>query len=445
MKDSHKNTHSLFEAELFSTRRQWAVFICVCVLVFALHLYQEYVQYRIYTAPTHTQELYAQVIAQYTKSKQNNGKNSVYEVLKLKTSDGEVFYTTSKEDIKDISHRFVRIYGKRLECSFAQYLKSCFFISYRISLLSEYDYRQGVRKWIDSQHQESLVADLYKTLFMADFLPHIWRDISNKLGVAHLIAISGFHLGILSFVIGGLLSLVYNSFHRFVSYRNKYFDIGLLVLVCLFGYLIVLDFSPSFLRSFIMAVCGFFVVYSGIRLISFKLLFVVVCVCLALFPRLIFSIGFALSVSGVFFIYLFVRHIHWVGGLWHKIVSVPISFNTLIFLDMLPFVHWFFPYFTPLNVLSIPLSLIFVVFFPLMLVAHIFGFGWVCDEFFLWIKDKQINAITFYTPLWFICGYGILCIWAIYSKRAYYALHCMSVAFFAYLIVQFYKSGLSLW
>ena len=331
MKDSHKNTHSLFEVELFSTRRQWAVFICICALVFALHLYQEYVQYRIYTTPTHTQELYAQVIAQYTKSKQNNGKNSVYEVLKLKTSDGEVFYTTSKEDIKDISHRFVRIYGKRLECSFAQYLKSCFFISYRISLLSEYDYRQGVRKWIDSQHQESLVADLYKTLFMADFLPHIWRDISNKLGVAHLIAISGFHLGILSFVIGGLLSLVYNSFHRFVSYRNKYFDIGLLVLVCLFGYLIVLDFSPSFLRSFIMAVCGFFVVYSGIRLISFKLLFVVVCVCLALFPRLIFSIGFALSVSGVFFIYLFVRHIHWVGGLWHKIVSVPISFNTLIF------------------------------------------------------------------------------------------------------------------
>ncbi len=401
------------------------------MLVFAWSLSQEYRQYMAYIAPDNTQEIYAQVLAQYEKEK--NGKT--YQVLKLKSPNGKVFYTTSKEGIKDLSHRFVRIYGKRLDCTFVEYLRSCFFISYRMNVLAERDYRDTLRIWIESQHNEPLVASLYKTLFMADFLPYTWRDLSNKLGIAHLIAISGFHLGILSFVIGGALSLVYRIFHPYVSYRNKYFDIGIIVFICLFGYLLLLDFTPSFLRAFVMAMCGFFVVHSGIKLISFRLLFVVVCVCLALFPRLILSIGFVLSVSGVFFIYLFMRHMHIREGFLHKWVCVPLGFNMLIFIHMLPIVHWFFPYFTPLCLLCIPLSLLFVIFFPAMLLAHIVGLGALCDGFLEWAMGMKLYAIEFYTPWWFVCFFGVICTAAIYSKRAYYVLHILGIMFFSYLSI----------
>lgn len=433
MQDSIKAPHSPFDIELFSNKKQWLTFLCLCVSVFVLNLWQEYRFYMQFTAPQGAQEIYAQVIAQYTKHK--NGKD--YEVLKLKTKQGEIFYTTSREDIKDLSHRFIRIYGKRLDCSFVAYLQHCFFVSYRISLLEERDYRDWLREWIQSQHDEPLIAWLYQTLFMADFLPKQWRDLSNKLGIAHLIAISGFHLGILSFVIGGALSLVYSIFHQRLSYRNKYFDVGFFVLISLFVYLLILDFSPSFLRAFVMAICGFLVVYSGIKLVSFRLLFVVVCVCLALFPRLIFSVGFGLSVSGVFFIYLFVRYMHFNRGLWHKVVYVPFAFNTLIFLDMIPLVHWFFPYFTPLCVISIPLSLLFVFFFPAMLVAHIFGFGALCDSFLQWAMNLHIDAIEFYTPLWFLCLFALCAIGAIFTKKLYYALHSLALLFFSFMV---YKS-----
>ncbi|WP_334094378.1 ComEC/Rec2 family competence protein, partial [Helicobacter typhlonius] len=269
MQDSIKASHSPFDVELFSTRVQWVVFVCACVIVFALNLWQEYRAYREFSTKEN-KEIYAQVINQYTKHK--NGKT--YEVLKLKTKQGEIFYTTSREDIKDLSHRFVRIYGKGLECSFVSYLQHCFFVSYRISLLNERDYRDFLREWIETQHTESAIASLYKTLFMADALPSIWRDLSARLGIAHLIAISGFHLGILSFVLGWILSSIYRIFHHRLSYRNKYFDVGFMVLVGLFAYLLLLDFTPSFLRAFTMAVCGFLVVYSGIKLFSFRLLVV---------------------------------------------------------------------------------------------------------------------------------------------------------------------------
>lgn len=399
----------------------------------------EYYHYRAYSKKE-AQEIYAQVIAQYTKHKNNTS----YQVLKLKSNKGEIFYTTSKEDIRDMTHRFLRIYGKGLECSFVEYLKSCFFVSYRMALLADVDYRQGIRAYIDSQHHEPLVASLYKTLFMADFLPHVWRDLSNKLGIAHLIAISGFHLGILSLVIGAVLSLVYRAFHARVSYRNKYFDIGILVFCMLFGYLVLLDFSPSFLRAFVMSACAFVAVYSGANLLSFRLLFVAVMLCLALFPRLIFSIGFALSVSGVFFIYLFMRFHHFGamrGGLVGRYVILPLWFNVLIFLDMLVLVHWFFPYFTPLNLLSIPLSLLFVLFFPSMLVAHICGFGWVCDGVLQWALNLRLDSVEFYTPAWLGVLYLVLSLLAVRFRAAYYAIHCVGILFFIYLCVLYGASA----
>lgn len=455
---SHKTpaTHSKLGVEILSGVRAWCKFFILCACIFCIFLAMEYVNYQAYSTPIGNQEIYAQVIAQYEK---HNAKGMRYHVLKLKDSHGAVFFSTSREDIKDISFRFVRIYGKRLDCSFIQYLQSCFFMAYRISLLSERDYRDYIRDYIRSQHdlelkergvnyeQNQSLAQLYQTLFIADFLPKQWRDLSNKLAIAHLIAISGFHLGILSFVIGGIFSLIYRAFHARLSYRNKYFDIACVVLVCMFLYLIVLDFSPSFLRSFVMAAAAFVVVASGIKLVSFRLLLCIVCVCIAFFPRLIFSIGFWLSVSGVFYIFLFVQYMQAThqkkqirSSVLYRYVFVPIVFNCTLFFHMLPVVNLFFPYFTPLALVSIPLSIAFVVFFPLMLALHIMGFGALCDPLLVRALSLDIKSIEYFTPWWFGGIYLMLSLLAISFKRAYYALYILSIGFFVVLCIFYARS-----
>lgn len=430
--------------ECLSGWRQWLCFVLFCVSVFGISLYFEYRSYQFYTESKQPQEILAQVVAQYAKSK--NGRD-FYQVLKLKTSDGAVFFTTSNEEIRDLSHRFVRIYGKIPPCSFMQYLRNCFVNTYRLSLLPQRDYRDKFRYWVDSQHASSSVSGLYKSLFIADFLRKEWRDLSNKLGIAHIIAISGFHLGILSLVIGGVLKLLYSGFHRYVSYRNQVYDIGFITLVCLFGYLVVLDFSPSFLRAFMMVLIGFLVLYSGVRLLSFQLLFVIVSLCLALFPRLIFSVGFILSVSGVFFIYLFIQHFHPIlqKAYWQKYFILPFCFNGVIFIDMLIVVHCFFPYFTPLTLISIPLTLVFILFFPLVIALHFVGLGGIFDGFFEWVSGIEIPIIEFYSP-WWLLGI-VVCLSAVAMWRiwAYWILNLVGLGFFGFLCWKFYKSGLSLW
>ncbi|WP_241993705.1 ComEC/Rec2 family competence protein [Helicobacter sp. MIT 05-5293] len=437
-----KDKSSPFGVELLSSPLQWIGFFIICAFILMCSLTLRYYHYQDYMSLPYPKAINAQVIAQYTKSKDNKPP---YQVLKLRDEKGAIFYTTSKEDIRDLSHRFVRIYGKPLECDFRQYLQSCFFISYRISLESQRDYRDTFRSWIASQHTENLLARLYQTLFIADFLPYDLRMLSNKLGVAHLIAISGFHLGILSIVIGGFLGIFYGWYHRHFSYRNKFYDIGFITLSCMFLYLLVLNFSPSFLRSFVMALVGFLMLYSGIRLLSFKFLLVVVCLCLVLFPHLFFSIGFVLSVMGVFFIFLFVKYITLPHDRFSQWVVLPIVFNTNLYFNMQLIVHWFFPYFTPLSVVSIPLTLIFVIFFPLSLILHLVGVGGVFDSVFIWALDLKLDAIEFYTPQWlFLCYIG-LCFGSIWRKECYYLLCVVCAGFFAYLCWQFYASGSSLW
>jgi len=187
------------------------------------------------------------------------------------------------------------------------------------------------------------------------------------------------------------------------------------------------------------------VLYSGVKLISFQLLFVVVCVCMALFPRLMYSIGFVLSVAGVFYIYLFMRHIRFLPKKWYGKIALGLLFNGIIFLNMLPLVHWYFPYYTPLGLLSIPLTLSFVVYFPLVLGLHVIGLGFIFDRFLLWAQELHIGAIEFYTPLWLLAIFLILCFGAIKWRILYMFVNIFSIMFFCFLALRFYNAGIKLW
>lgn len=77
-----------------------------------------------------------------------------------------------------------------------------------------------------------------------------------------------------------------------------------------------------------------------------------------------------------------------------------ISLSALVFLNMLIIVHAFFPMFSPYQLFSIPLGLIFIVFFPLSLFLHAVGLGSLLDR--LLSMPLTIPTISVPSPLWLL-------------------------------------------
>ncbi|WP_394954600.1 ComEC/Rec2 family competence protein [uncultured Helicobacter sp.] len=431
MHSTHSSSHTIAPVPMLHTKSQWLVFLSFCLVIFALNLALEYSHYRALDSDTPI-TVRGQVIAQYSKLSPKT--HTPYEVLKLRTESGEIFYTTSKEDIKNLLHAYIRIYGKSAKCSFWQYLQSCLITSFSLSLESKRDYRDTLRTFIDSQHTDSLLGAFYKTLYIADFLPKELRDISNTLGIAHLIAISGFHLGILSLVLGFSLGFLYKRVHRFFPYRNSFFDIGALTIIILFGYLVLLGFSPSFLRAWVMACIGFVMIYQGVKIMHFSFLFMAGALCISFFPRLLFSIGFFLSFFGVFYIYLFLHYVRFSSrSMISRFILLPLVFNITIFANMLILVHFFFPYFSLYTIVSIPLTLIFTIFFPASVVAHLLGIGGVFDTPLEMLFNLNLDSIEVFAPAWLFVSYLVCSLLAIRYRLAYIASLLLSFGFWGYL------------
>ncbi|MCH4599030.1 ComEC family DNA internalization-related competence protein [Helicobacter pylori] len=418
--------------ELLTTPKEYLVCGVFLSLLLAINLYLEYLNYQKldFSKPT---SLNAQILLQYPKTKDQK----TYFVLKLQ-SKGMIFYTTIKEPLKNLQYRHAQFFGRIKSCSFLESLKSCFFQTYSFSLTRKQGFKSHLRHFIDSAHSSALVGNLYRALFIGDSLNKDLRDRANALGINHLLAISGFHLGILSASVYFLFSLFYTPLQkRYFPYRNAFYDIGVLVWVFLLGYLLLLDFLPSFFRAFLMGLLGFLACFFGVRLLSFKLLILACCIAIALLPKLLFSVGFLLSVCGVWYIFLFLKHTQ----AFFKTSSFlmrsfqAISLSTLVFLDMLIVVHAFFPMFSPYQLFSIPLGLIFIVFFPLSLFLHAVGLGSLLDH--ILNMPLAIPTISVSSPLWLLGAHLFLTILSARFFKVYLSMNVLSVGFFLYCCYQY--------
>ncbi|AAD06851.1 competence protein [Helicobacter pylori] len=398
----------------------------------AINLYLEYLNHQKldFSKPT---SLNAQILLQYPKTKDQK----TYFVLKLQ-SKGMIFYTTIKEPLKNLQYRYAQFFGKIKPCSFLESLKSCFFQTYSFSLTRKQDFKSHLRHFIDSAHSNALVGNLYRALFIGDSLNKDLRDRANALGINHLLAISGFHLGILSASVYFLFSLFYTPLQkRYFPYRNAFYDIGVLVWVFLLGYLLLLDFLPSFFRAFLMGLLGFLACFFGVRILSFKLLVLACCIAIALLPKLLFSVGFLLSVCGVWYIFLFLKHtqIFFKDSSFFKRSFQAIALSVLVFLNMLIVAHAFFPMFSPYQLFSIPLGLIFIVFFPLSLFLHAVGLGSLLDN--ILSMPLTIPTISVSSPLWLLGAHLFLTILSVRFFKVYLSMNVLSMGFFLYCCYQY--------
>ncbi|WP_241761440.1 ComEC/Rec2 family competence protein [Sulfurimonas gotlandica] len=308
---------------------------------------------------------------QYTKTKDEKS----YQLLKLKTDEGINFYTTAKESFPDAKGKrlTLEIYSDKI--TFYGYLTSFYAYSKTKQIHQSQTIKQRLNSAIASEHKNEDITNIYQALFSAAPLNKGLQTTFSTLGVSHLLAISGFHLGVLSALLFFLFKPIYSYFqNRYFPYRNSKSDIFLAVALSLLVYLNFLDSPPSLLRAFAMLVIGFVLYDRGIKIISMQTLLLTVILLLVLFPKLLFSLGFWLSIAGVFYIFLFLIHFKHLGKLW-QFILIPFW----VYILMLPFSLVIFGNFSIYHPLSIIWTTLFTLFYPLSIFLHLIGQGDLLD------------------------------------------------------------------
>jgi competence protein ComEC len=405
---------------LFTSRSQRVLFLAFLSFIFALNLVFYYNQYTNFTK-NEVVKLNATILNIYPK------KN--YNVIKLK-SDDLVFFTSIDKTLLAKQLQTISIYLITKEITFLEYLKGFYAKSFNYQTIKTKNSLQlNLHNFIVNQHDNPHMQSLYSALFLATNITPKLREFTSDYSIAHLIAISGFHLGVLSAIFYFLINLLYKPIHqKYYPYRNIRYDISIVVAIILFGYLVLLDFVPSLLRAFVMLVFALLMLRSNIKLFSFETLFIIVIVILALFPKLLFSLSLWFSVTGVFYIFLF---IHYFKNL-NKYFQI-VFFNFWIFLAMNPIIHYFFPVSSIEQFYSPFLTLLFTLFYPLMAVFHFIGYGDILDHLLLSWINIEINTWESVCSLEFFLIYIALSLGSIFSKRLFILLNIFLIGFTLYL------------
>ncbi len=126
--------------------------ILICSLGFKYHQFHTLKSQK-------TPLVYANVLSQYTKTK--NAKS--YFVLKLQTKFG-IFYTTSREDLKDLRYKNIHLRVIFSQVSFLDFLKGFYAPSFNLILLEGEDFRKPIRDFISKQHTNPLMREYYLSL-----------------------------------------------------------------------------------------------------------------------------------------------------------------------------------------------------------------------------------------------------------------------------------------
>ena len=416
----------LERVELFDERRDYLLFALLALVLLVFSLSFEYYHYAKLKAHK-TAVIKAHVLNEYLKT---TSKKS-YKVIKLRSSHGATFYTTASTRFHTVKDKdvLIKIYTSRL--SFLDYLKGFYTKGWFLKTLQTDTFKSKLDALLRSTHKEHDIYRIYAALYLAKPLTYELYNRFSALGISHLFAISGFHLGILSFVVYTLLFFLYKPLHaRYFPYRNIKRDTFIATAIVLFFYLDFLAYPPSLVRSFAMLTVGFILYDRGIEVISMQTLFIAVVLILAISPRLAFSLGFWLSVSGVYYIMLFLIYFKDLP-IWKQFFLIPIW----VYLAMLPITLYIFGNFSYLHPFSIILSILFTLFYPLSLALHFIGYGELLDPLLSWIVHTplEIYKVTFST--WFLIPYVLLSLAALKNKKLFYSLGMTAFLVFCYAVV----------
>jgi len=406
--------------QVISSKKDLFLIILFLSLVFLFNIIHEYMRYKDFIS----QEVY------YSNFKiQNIYDKEDFYVLKLQEKN-LVLYTSIEKDtlIKKLSNINIAILTTNI--SFYEFLKGFYTKSlYHDEIISDDTLKEKLLLKINEQHKNIKLQELFSALFLAIPISKEYREVYTNFSVSHLIAISGFHLAILSFIVYWLIYFPYSYLHKkYFIFRNKRADVMVLTTIILFLYLLLSNLVPSLLRSFVMFVLAFLFLRSNLKILSFQTLALTFLIIISLFPQFLFSISFWFSIIGVFYIFLYLQYFKNLP----KIFSF-LLFNIWIFLVFNPIVHFFFLNTSYEQLLSPLITLGFTIFYPFELISHILGYGSFLDSYILDFLEYKILVFDVETPLWFLISYIFLSIGSIFYNRAFIVLNVLMVLFNIYL------------
>ncbi|WP_201335196.1 MULTISPECIES: ComEC/Rec2 family competence protein [unclassified Nitratiruptor] len=391
------------------------------LLLFSFQLFSLYKEYQaFFDSSKHFTK--ATVLNQYQKRR--------HWVLKMQDSNGNRFYTTSAEDLKDLRGRRVAllVFRSKHKPSFWDFLQGFYAPSYILRVLPADSLKEKLQRCIASQHTNPFFQELFSALFLATPMKKEFRDKIANFSISHLVAISGFHLGLIVAVITFVFSILLKSlWQRFYPYKNLYtyaFSFAIFVAI---SYTLFLGAIPSLIRSLCMLLFGFFLYSRHMKILSFETLLWVVLILIAIFPKFLFSVGFWLSVSGVFYIYLFLHHFRF------SKIAIFVLIHFWMYIVMMPLSLFIFHHFSLMQLFAPFLSMCFVLFYPVELLLHVVGFGGMLDEILGFLHSTHtVMKIDF--PLWLLLLHILNSFLAIWYRWAVVLVVAIPVIFLIYHI-----------
>lgn len=416
------------KVQLFSTKKDFLYFILACGFVLFYSILIEFNNYKNLIR-FDSNIINATVLKQYKKTKlTKKNKLKTYQVLKLKSEENFTFYTTTKKTFPNSVGKKIKLEIWAENITFYEYMTSFYAFSKVIDIYKTQTLKQKLNSFIASKHKDNNVTHIYQALYTATPMPHDLQTTFSNLGVSHLLAISGFHLGVLATLLYFLFKMPYRYLqNRYFPYRGYKMDSFIFISIILLGYLLFLQSPPSLLRSYAMLIIGFILYDRGYKIISMLTLVLTIFLLLSFFPRLVFSLGFWLSVSGVFYIFLFLIHFKKLSKIW-QFILLPFW----VYLLMLPFSLVIFGNFSIYHPLSIIWTTLFSLFYPLSIVTHLIGHGDIFDNllenFILLAKENTTILLTY---KWLIL-HIILSLISVYKKDFIWILLLLNISIFIY-------------
>ncbi len=417
----------LEKLSLFDTKHEFFKFIFLCIFILCYTLLIEYNNYKNLTR-FDSNIITATVLKQYSKTKTTKkGKTKTYQILKLKADSGFVFYTMQNKNLPHTKGLKIKLEIWAGKINFYEYMNSFFTFGKIIYIYKTPSPKQKLNSFISTCHKDKDIANIYQALYTATTLKKDLQNIFSSLGLSHLVAISGFHLGVLSMMLFFLFRYPYRFFQsRFFPYRNYKLDPFVVISSVLLLYMLFLDTPPSLLRAFVMLMIGFTLYERGFEIISMQTLFLTIIFILAFFPRLFFSIGFWLSISGVFYIFLFFIHF--------KHISKTMQFLIIpfwVYIFMLPFSIAIFGNFSIYHPLSIITTILFTLFYPLSIVFHTVGFCDLFDEAIKYLITLKVHDTKLDIGVQILTPYIFLSFVSVFKKSFLY----LTLLFAVFLLI----------
>jgi len=418
----------LEKPKLFPERKGFLLAMGVLLLLLFVRLFFEYNAYKNFISKPFYYT-YVKVITAYEKSK--NGRH--YKVLKLQSDEGFTFYTTTHRK-ENFNHKRLRLQiFPNKSIKFRDYLGT-FYVKSKIKYQETLalTMKDDLLEKVALQHPSDALQSFYNAIFFATPLDKTLRKQIAKLGVSHLVALSGFHLGILWGLVYGLLLLLYRPVQqRFFPYRHALFDVGFVAMILLGVYVWFVDFPPSLVRSYAMILLGWGVLLLGMELVSFTFLTTILLTLVVLFPSLLVSLSFWLSMTGVFYIFLLLQYTEGLDAKLISLVFIPFG----IFILMQPVVHGIFGVTSIYQLLSPLLSILFIAFYPLVMFLHLVGMGDVFDGTLSWLFSLPHQSEEKFLPLWLGFTYLGLSIGATWYRKLFSVVFGVAGLYMIYLFI----------